>query len=166
MLYLTRSDYSRGEQILPCYYCIDYRVEQNGRHIYRKCKEIQNAFMKRTIRKLASAESLTSAMDEVDYLQVYVHDFEEWDGGSAIPTTFTPLTINDVDVTELTMYDSLGSNYALEVDTIPPDYPLIVVGLNENMSCYSDDDSTISTAIALPTIPAPNTTTRCILNFP
>ena len=107
-------------------------------------KEVQNVLAKRSLGKKVDAESFTSAMDEVDYLQVYIHDFEDWDGGSAIQTTFTPLTINDVDVTELTLYDSLGSTYTLELDTIPPDYPLLIVGLNENMSYYSDDDSTVS----------------------
>jgi len=107
-------------------------------------KEVQNVLEKRSLGKLASAESLTAAMDEVDYLQVYIHSFEEWDGGSTIPATFTPLTINDVDVTELTTYDTLGSTYTLEVDTIPPYYPLMIVGLNEDMDYHSDYDSTFS----------------------
>jgi len=60
-------------------------------------------------------------MDEVDYLsrdpfgQVYIHDFEEWDGEIPLPSTFTPLTINDVDITEITVYDTLGQPVILDV---------------------------------------------------
>ncbi|MCK4295854.1 MAG: hypothetical protein KAX28_04255 [Candidatus Marinimicrobia bacterium] len=45
-----------------------------------------------------------------------------------------------MDVTELTTYDTLGSTYTLEVDTIPPYYPLMIVGLNEDMDYHSDYD--------------------------
>ena len=105
-------------------------------------KEIQNVLTKRSLGKKVDAEKFTTAMDEVEYLQVYIHDFEDWDGESAIQTTFTPLTINDVDVIELTMYDSLGSTYTLELDTIPPDYPIAIVGINESMTINEELGST------------------------
>ncbi len=55
----------------------------------------------------AETESFTSSLDDVEYLQIYIHAFELWDSTEAIPTTFTPLTIDDMDVTELTVYDTL-----------------------------------------------------------
>ncbi|MDO9548958.1 MAG: hypothetical protein Q7J65_08365, partial [Candidatus Marinimicrobia bacterium] len=57
-------------------------------------KKVHNVLKKRSLGKSANAESFTSAMDGVDYLQVYIHDFEDWKGESPLPSTFTPLTIN------------------------------------------------------------------------
>jgi hypothetical protein len=97
--------------------------------------KIQDIKLKRSRGKVSvGAQSFTSSLDDVEYLQVYIHDFEDWDSTSTLPTTFTPLTINDIDVTELTLYDSLGNTTVLEVDTIPPAYPIAVVGLNEGMA--------------------------------
>ncbi|MBU0711561.1 hypothetical protein KKA87_06525 [bacterium] len=124
---------------------------ENGKTL---CKEIQNVLMKCTLGKSASAESLTSAMDEVDYLQVYIHDFEEWDGESALPTTFTLLTMNDVDVTELLVYDTLGISTFLDVsdNEWEPDYAIAIVRINEGIiadnfnSAMKKTTTTLSTA--------------------
>ncbi len=81
---------------------------------------------------LKTTSSTTSLFDSLDYLQVYIHAFELWDGVSPLPVTYTPLTIDDVDVTELTLYDTLGNETILEIDTTNiPDYPIAIVGLNE-----------------------------------
>jgi len=96
--------------------------------------KIRDIKLNRSRGKVAvDAESFTSSLDEVEYLQVYIHDFEDWDSTSTLPTTFTPLTINDIDVTELTLYDSLGNTTVLEVDTVGPVYPIAIVGINERM---------------------------------
>jgi len=101
--------------------------------------KVQNIMLKRSRGKTsAEAQSFTSVLDETDYLQVYIHGFEEWDSTEVIPATFTPLTINDIDVTELTLYDSLGNTTILKVDTIPPAYPIAVVGLNEGMAMENE----------------------------
>lgn len=104
--------------------------------LYRAISTVEE-FKKRSLGKLTDAEGTTSAMDEVDYLQIYIHDFENWDGKTVPPSTFTRLTVNDVDVTELTLYDTLGSAHIIEVDTIPPEYPIMVVGINESMNFSS-----------------------------
>ncbi|MBU0711563.1 hypothetical protein KKA87_06535 [bacterium] len=56
----------------------------------------------------------------------------------------TPLTVNDVDVTEITIYDSLGQPSVLDVsdDEWKPDYPVAVVGLNETLAMQELIDST------------------------
>jgi hypothetical protein len=96
--------------------------------------KIHDIKLKRSRGKVSvGAESFTSSLDDVEYLQVYIHDFEDWDSTSTLPTTFTPLTINDIDVTELTLYDSLGNTTILEVDTVGPVYPIAIIGINEGM---------------------------------
>lgn len=49
---------------------------------------------------------------------------------------YTPLTINDVDVTEIYAYDSSGEEYVLDGQE-PPDFPVMVVGINERMGLYT-----------------------------
>lgn len=96
--------------------------------------KIRDIRLRRSRGKVAvDAESFTSSLDDVEYLQVYIHDFEDWDSTLTLPTTFTPLTINDIDVTELTLYDSLGNTTILEVDTVGPVYPIAIIGINETM---------------------------------
>ncbi|MBN4081397.1 hypothetical protein JYT44_03430 [Caldithrix abyssi] len=103
--------------------------------------------MKRTRGKIrADAMSFTAELDGTEHLQVYVHNFEGWDSTSTIPATFTPLTVNDVDVGELTLYDSLGNASALDVNAfydssetsgsgkmrMIPAYAIAIVGINES----------------------------------
>ena len=73
-----------------------------------------------------------------------------WGGESTISATFTPLTINDIDVSELTFYNTLCSAYTLEVDTISPDDPLLIIGLNEYIYyCSPDSLGKISSGLKL-----------------
>ncbi len=106
-------------------------------------KEVQSVLAKRSLGKKVDAESFTSAMDEVDYLQVYIHDFEDWDGASSIITTYTPLTVDDMDITEITVYDTLGQPVILDVsdDEWEPDYTIAVVGLNESALLSNGTDN-------------------------
>ena len=98
---------------------------QSGKTIRQAIQQIQ------ANRKTTS--STTSLFDSLDYLQVYIHAFELWDGVSEMLVTFTPLTINDVDVTELTLYDEDGNETILDIDTTNiPDYPIAIIGLNES----------------------------------
>ena len=70
-------------------------------------------------------------IEEVPLLQISLPvGFEEWDGETAIKVAYTPLTINDVDVTEIYAYDSSGEEYILDGQE-PPDFPVMVVGINE-----------------------------------
>ncbi len=94
--------------------------------------KIQQVQLNRTLGKTtADAQAFTTSLDSIEYLQVYIHDFEDWVGTKTIPVTFVPLTINDIDVTTLTLFDSTGNQSLLELDNTAPDYPIIVVGLNE-----------------------------------
>lgn len=116
------------------------RPTQSGKTLR---KEVQNVLAKRSLGKLANAESITSVMDEVDYLQVYIHDFEDWDGTSSITTTYTPLTVDDMDIMEITVYDTLGQPVILDVSDKEwePDYAVAVVGLNETLAMQELIDS-------------------------
>ena len=73
-------------------------------------------------------------IEEVPLLQISLPvGFEAWDGETAIKVAYTPLTINDVDVTEIYAYDGSGEEYILDGQE-PPDFPLIVVGINERIA--------------------------------
>ncbi len=96
--------------------------------------KVQKIVMKRSRGKTSvEAQSFTSALDETEYLQVYIHDFEDWDSTATLPTTYTPLTIDDMDVTELLVYDTLGYSTFLDVtdNEWEPDYAIAVVSINE-----------------------------------
>lgn len=98
--------------------------------------KIQNIKMNRTRGKAtADVQSFTSVLDEVEYLQVYIHNFEDWDSKTILPTTYTPLTIDDMDVTELLVYDSLGYSTFLDVsdNEWEPDYPIAIISINEGI---------------------------------
>lgn len=85
-------------------------------------------------------------LEEIPELQLYVHNFEKWDQKNQIPVTFTPLTINDVDVQELTVYEQNGNSYTLDVSDKywEPDFPIMVVGLNEDMMLKESDNTSKS----------------------
>lgn len=101
--------------------------------------KIQRIVRNRAVgRTSADTDLLLSAFDEIDYLQFYIHAFEEWDGVSMIQSTYTPLTIDDVDITEINLYDSFGNITTIEMDTTSPDYPIIVVGINEFLNLSSN----------------------------
>jgi len=78
--------------------------------LYR-AKSTLEEFKKRSLGKLTDAEGTTSAMDEVDYLQIYIHDFENWDGKTVPPSTFTPLTVNDAPVLSQIKLDRSAMDY-------------------------------------------------------
>lgn len=76
-------------------------------------------------------------IEEVPLLQISLPvGFEQWDGETTIKVAYTPLTINDVDVTEIYAYDHMGQEYVLDAQT-PPDFPVMVVGINERMGFTS-----------------------------
>ena len=82
-----------------------------------------------------------SGLDSIEFLQVSIPvNFEKWDGKSPIPVTYVPLTINDSEVKELVFYYPGGKAEKVSVDTIPPDFPVMVVGINESF-CSAADDS-------------------------
>ncbi len=81
------------------------------------------------------------AMDEIEevpLLQVALPvGFEAWDGETPIVVAYTPLTVNDVDVEEIYAYDSSGEEHVLD-GQVPPDFPVMVVGINERVSANGD----------------------------
>lgn len=94
--------------------------------------KIQQIQLNRTLGKTtADAQAFTTSLDSIEYLQVYIHDFDDWDGTETIPATFVPLTIDDIDVTELILFDSTGNQTLLELNKAEPEYPIMVVGLYE-----------------------------------
>jgi len=59
-------------------------------------------------------------------------NFEKWDSEKPILVAYTPLTIDDIEVEEIYAYDSEGNEYVLDAK-MPPDFPVIVVGINERV---------------------------------
>ena len=113
----------------------DYRL-RNSETVRERCKEI-------CLRKgLAKGMAVfNSGLDSIEFLQVSIPvNFEKWDGKSPIPVTYVPLTINDSEVKELVFYYPGGKAEKVSVDTIPPDFPVMVVGINESF-CSAADDS-------------------------
>ena len=84
----------------------------------------------RDMNSIASMDEI----EEVPLLQVALPvGFEEWDGETPILVAYTPLTVNDVDVKEIYAYDSSGEEHVLDGQE-PPDYPVMVVGINERVN--------------------------------
>ncbi len=72
-------------------------------------------------------------IEEVPLLQVALPvGFEAWDSETPILVAYTPLTIYDVDLEVVYAYDHEGNEYEMDAKT-PPDYPVIVVGINERV---------------------------------
>jgi len=70
-------------------------------------------------------------IENVPLLQISLPvNFEKWDGESTILVAYTPLTIDDIEVEEIYAYDSEGNEHVLDAKT-PPDFPVMVVGINE-----------------------------------
>lgn len=73
-------------------------------------------------------------IEEVPLLQVALPvNFEAWDGETPLPVSYTPLTVDDVDVEELVFFDAAGNKSIMDVSDKDwePDYPILIVGINE-----------------------------------
>ncbi len=77
------------------------------------------------------ASTFTADLDAIDNLQVYIHNFDKWDGVAELPTTFASLTIDDIELEEVVLYNPDGSVQVLPIED-EPDYPVMVVGINES----------------------------------
>lgn len=77
----------------------------------------------------------TESFDLNNLLQVYIHNFNKWNGKDQLPVTYEPLTINDLDVTELEVFEPNGKSYMMDVSKKDwePDFPIAIVGLNESL---------------------------------
>ena len=70
-------------------------------------------------------------IEEVPLLQIALPvGFSDWDGETPILVAYIPLTINDVDLTEIYAYDSAGEEHILD-GQVPPEFPVMVIGINE-----------------------------------
>lgn len=103
--------------------------------------ELQRIMLTRNLRKtMAESEDYTSSFSNIERLQIYIYNFELWDGESSLLAAFEPVTRNDIDVEWLTLYNVEGGT--TKIDAInPPDYSLIVVGINERQGYYEGEDS-------------------------
>ena len=92
-------------------------------------------------------------VEEVPLLQISLPvNFEKWDGESTILVAYTPLTIDDIEVEEIYAYDSEGNEHVLDAK-VEPDFPVIIVGLNErvedgNYAYRNDNVSLAKTTLA------------------
>jgi hypothetical protein len=87
-------------------------------------------------------------IENVPLLQISLPvNFEKWDGEEPILVAYTPLTIDDIEVEEIYAYDSEGNEHVLDAKT-PPDFPVIIVGLNERVEdgnyAYRNDNVSFS----------------------
>ncbi len=72
-------------------------------------------------------------IEGVPLLQILLPvNFEKWNGEEPILVAYTPLTIDDTEWEEISAYDSEGNEYVLDAKT-PPDFPVMVVGINERV---------------------------------
>jgi len=55
---------------------------------------------------------------------------ESWDGTTPIKVAYIPQTIDDTEWEYIYAYDSKGNEYQLDAQ-VPPDFPVLVVGINE-----------------------------------
>lgn len=109
---------------------------KNGNTIRKEIEEIK---LERNITDIS-----TAYFDSLKFLQIYFHGFDLWNGTSPILSSYTPLTIDDIKVTELTLYDSLGNSSILHVDTLGPAYPIAIIGINEELSMRYELEQTYS----------------------
>lgn len=82
--------------------------------------------------------SLLDSLDETDFLQVYIHSFENWNYSESIGAIAIPISTPDSLVTALKVYDSSGTFTEVPVDTVGPTEPIAVVGVNEGMAYDSE----------------------------
>ncbi len=61
-----------------------------------------------------------------------------WDGESTILVAYTPMTSDDMEWKEIYAYDADMKEYILDAKT-EPDYPVMVVGINERTEYFSQD---------------------------
>ncbi|MBU4445250.1 MAG: DUF3103 domain-containing protein [Candidatus Marinimicrobia bacterium] len=72
-------------------------------------------------------------IENVPFLQISLPvNFEKWDGEKPILVAYTPLTIDDMEWKEIYAYDADMKEYILDAKT-PPDFPVMVVGINERI---------------------------------
>jgi len=88
------------------------------------------------IRKLLGSHlpRMIGSMSEVEMvpnLQIALPvGMESWDGTTPIKVAYIPQTIDDTEWEYIYAYDSKGNEYQLDAQ-IPPDFPVLVVGINE-----------------------------------
>lgn len=85
-----------------------------------------------------SPEEFIRALDEICYLQLYMHCFKEYDPNIPIQVTYIPIfengkLVDDMDIQNINVYDNEGNNIIMDISDsdYEPEYPLAVVGINE-----------------------------------
>lgn len=105
-------------------------------------KEIENILKKKRY-KTRGRTSVLESFDKNERLQVYFHNFEKWEKTDRLNVAYEPLTINDVDVTELTVFKLNDESFILDVSdkNWEPDYPIAIVGFNESINFDDNQDN-------------------------
>ncbi len=99
----------------------------------QELREMVNSRFSGRTRQVLTLEMI----ETVPLLQISLPvNFDDWDGESTILVAYTPLTTDDMEWEEITAYDADLKEYILDANT-EPDYPVIVVGINER----SDPDT-------------------------
>ncbi len=84
-----------------------------------------------------------SRIEEIPLLQVALPiNYDDWEGESAILVAYTPLTTDDSEWKNIYAYDSDMNEYILDANTLP-DYPVIVVSLNEREEYFNQENDEI-----------------------
>ncbi|MBN2279414.1 MAG: hypothetical protein JXQ65_02420 [Candidatus Marinimicrobia bacterium] len=100
----------------------------------------------------STKSSLVAELDTLGSMQMFIHNFDVWDGQAELLTSYTPLDQNDIDVQYLTIYDDMGVEYELDVNnftltriggslskTTATDEPILIIGENEDNSTPNDN---------------------------
>lgn len=98
-------------------------------------RKVFNSELSNTLGKVNDISVTTETFDRDNRLQVYIHNFDKWNGKDQLHVAYEPLTINDVDITEIEVYKPNGESYIMDISNKmwEPDFPIIIVGLNESM---------------------------------
>lgn len=95
------------------------------------------------LKNIAEFHFKLNEIEKLSLLQIAMPvGFENWNGLEPVIVAYTPLTKNDIDVEEIYGFDSKGKKVTLD-GKVPPEFPLIVVGLNERGGKSSKGDVTI-----------------------
>jgi len=78
------------------------------------------------------SKEFTKSIDDIGWVQFYMYNFDNWDKESATPSTYVPVTQDDLKTNYLTFYSDTGKAI-IDVSDMDwsPAYPVLVVGLEE-----------------------------------
>lgn len=99
-------------------------------------RKVLDAQLSNSLGKVSGIAITTETFDKNNRLQVYIFNFDKWNKKDKLHIAYEPLTIDDVDVTELEVFKPNGKSYIMDVSDIDwePDFPIMIVGLNESLS--------------------------------